>query len=194
MKRYLVFAACGWIACLSGLCLALSLSPSLDIKLFGIILFLFGGMSGYICGEHYRHIMNIAGAYRSLLGIKNGAVRFLCGLSSKELKGLIRVLTPEELTDEAERTGAALAELKDRKRGRPCKKISQLENILIFCAFLPKPLTRNKKESLNGSLWRLNPDPANTDSCQLSSVSRRLNAVNCRQVVKFGFYPDVFAV
>ena len=130
MKRYLVFAACGWIACLSGLCLALSLSPSLDIKLFDIILFLFGGMSGYICGEHYRHIMNIAGAYRSLLGIKNGAVRFLCGLSSEELKGLIRVLTPEELTDEAERTGAALAELKDRKRGRPCKKISQLENIL----------------------------------------------------------------
>ena len=102
MKRYLVFAACGWIACLSGLCLALSLSPSLDIKLFGIILFLFGGMSGYICGEHYRHIMNIAGAYRSLLGIKNGAVRFLCGLSSEELKGVIRVLTPEELTDEAE--------------------------------------------------------------------------------------------
>ena len=96
MKRYLVFAACGWIACLLGLCLALSLSPSLDIKLFGIILFLFGGMSGYICGEHYRHIMNIAGAYRSLLGIKNGAVRFLCGLSSEELKGLIRVLTRKE--------------------------------------------------------------------------------------------------
>ena len=121
MKRYLVCAACGWIACLSGLCLALSLSPSLDIKLFGIILLLFGGMSGYICGEHYRHIMNIAGAYRSLLGIKNGAVRFLCGLSSEELKDLIRVLTPEELAGEAERTGAVLAEL---------KKISQLENIL----------------------------------------------------------------
>lgn len=143
MKRYLVFAACGWIACLSGLCLALSLSPSLDIKLFGIILFLFGGMSGYICGEHYRHIMNIAGAYRSLLGIKNGAVRFLCGLSSEELKGLIRVLTPEELAGEAERTGAVLAELKDRKRGRPCKKISQLENILrVFAKAVDKKQKR----------------------------------------------------
>lgn len=143
MKRYLVFAACGWIACLSGLCLALSLSPSLDIKLFGIILFLFGGMSGYICGEHYRHIMNIAGAYRSLLGIKNGAVRFLCGLSSEELKDLIRVLTPEELAGEAERTGAVLAELKDRKRGRPCKKISQLENILrVFVKAVDKKQKR----------------------------------------------------
>lgn len=130
MKKYLFFAACCWVACLSGVCLVLYLPLNSTVKVFGTMLCLFCGMAGDIYQDFYYRMTNVIDSYRSLLNLKNYIIRFLCGLRPEELETLSHALTAEELAYGMKRIGDNLAELKERRKGRLCREIDQLENIL----------------------------------------------------------------